>query len=113
MLHLLLQTTIEGDPDDWNIARFSLLRSFLSELGDENGRPAFQVTARDRARRDAPDPVLSTLDTSDFDQLWLFAVDTGDGLTAADCQGISRFRQRGGGLMVRCSSSARSGRARS
>jgi hypothetical protein len=44
--------------------------------------------------------VLSTLDRSDFDQLWLFAVDTGDGLTAEDCGAISRFRAGGGGLMV-------------
>src|SRR5262249_8128374 len=48
----------------------------------------------------APDSVLSTLDRSDFDQLWLFAVDTGDGLTVEDCDGISRFREAGGGLMV-------------
>jgi hypothetical protein len=26
-------------------------------------------------------------------------VDTGDGLTLADCQGITRFRQRGGGIL--------------
>jgi hypothetical protein len=40
------------------------------------------------------------LDASDFGQLWLFAVDVGDGLTGEDWAGISRFRQRGGGLMV-------------
>ncbi|PMU96343.1 hypothetical protein, partial [Pseudomonas sp. GP01-A4] len=39
-------------------------------------------------------------DTSSFDELWLFAVDTGDGLDAADCEGITRFRARGGGLLV-------------
>lgn len=100
MLNLLLQTTIEGDPDDWNISRFSQLGSFLSQLQDDEGRPAFRVTARDRASRSDPDPVLSTLDRSDFDQLWLFAVDTGDGLTPEDCASISRFRHRGGGLMV-------------
>lgn len=100
MLHLLLQTTIEGDPDDWNIGRFSLLRSFLSELKNEQGRPAFKVTARDRAKRGEPDPVLSKLHESDFDQLWLFAVDIGDGLTAEDCASISQFRRQGGGLMV-------------
>jgi hypothetical protein len=44
--------------------------------------------------------LLSTLDKSDFDQLWLFAVDTGDGLTPEDCGGISRFRTGGGALMV-------------
>jgi len=40
------------------------------------------------------------LDKTDFDQLWLFAVDSGKGLTVADCQGITRFRQRGGGLLT-------------
>ena len=44
--------------------------------------------------------ILSRLDARDFDELWLFAVDTGDGLTAADCHGITRFRQRGGGILA-------------
>ena len=44
--------------------------------------------------------MLSGLDTTDFDELWLFAVDTGNGLTVADCQGITRFRQRGGGILA-------------
>jgi len=61
MRHLLIQTTIEHEPDDWNVSRFSRLQSFLSGLRDERGRPAFRVTARDRTRRGAPDPVLSTL----------------------------------------------------
>ena len=100
MRKLLMQTTIEGDPDDWNIDRFSQLRSFLSGLGDKDGQPAFLVVARNRSERGAPDPVLSKLDDSDVDQLWLFAVDSGDGLTSGDCAGISRFRSRGGGVMV-------------
>ncbi|HJU54020.1 MAG TPA: hypothetical protein VJ715_05595, partial [Pyrinomonadaceae bacterium] len=45
------------------------------------------------------DRVLSRLDETDFDELWLFAVDAGDGLTTADCEGITRFRQRGGGIL--------------
>src|SRR5438477_12704658 len=32
--------------------------------------------------------------------LWLFAVDGGDGLSAADREGITRFHRRGGGLLV-------------
>jgi hypothetical protein len=100
MRKLLLQTTIEADSDDWNIDRFSQLGSFLAELGDKDGRPAFLVVARNRSARGAPDPVLSTLDESDVDQLWLFAADKGDGLTSADCAGISRFRSRGGSVMV-------------
>lgn len=100
MTKLLLQTTIEGDPDDWHIGRFSQLRNFFGRLRADDGQPAFLVTARDRARRGEPDPVLSTLPDSDIDQLWLFAVDGGDGLTPEDCAGISEFRRRGGALMV-------------
>jgi hypothetical protein len=44
--------------------------------------------------------VLSQLHESDFDQLWLFAVDTGDGLTDEDCEGISQFRRNGGALLL-------------
>jgi hypothetical protein len=97
---ILLQTTIPTTADDWSIARFSLLRAFLAGLRDESGAALFEVTARDRGPLGAADPVLSTLDRSDFRALWLFAVDTGDGLTSDDCAAITRFRQRGGGLMV-------------
>ncbi len=97
---ILLQTTIPTTDDDWSIERFGLLRDFLARLRDEDGAPLFEVTARDRGPLGAADPVLSTLDGSDFQALWLFAVDTGDGLTSDDCLGITRFRQRGGGLMV-------------
>ena len=97
---ILLQTTIPTTDDDWRIERFSMLRDHLAGLRDADGAPAFEVVARDRGPMGAPDPVLSTLDTSDFDQLWLFAVDTGEGLTAEDCGGISRFRARGGAMMV-------------
>ena len=37
---------------------------------------------------------------SAFDQMWLFAVDVGDGLTEDDCRAISNFRRLGRGLMV-------------
>ncbi len=99
-VNILLQTTIPPTKDDWHIGRFSLLRDYLSGLADPDGRKLFTVVARDRDPPDAPDSVLSTLDTSDFDELWLFAVDTGNGLTHEDCGGISRFRARGGGMMV-------------
>jgi hypothetical protein len=100
MINVLLQTTIEHDDNDWSIERFSKLMEFLATVRDERGHPMFNVTARDRARLGDPDPVLSTLHDSDFDELWLFAVDTGDGLTTYDCLGISKFRQRGGGLLL-------------
>jgi hypothetical protein len=98
---VLLQTTIPAREDDWSIGRFSLLQQHLSSLKDSQGNALFDVTARNRVTNSAgDDEVLSELDSSDFDQLWLFAVDLGDGLTDADCRGITRFRQRGGGLMT-------------
>ena len=98
---ILLQTTIPSIEDDWNINRFSLLLDHLSSLRDEQGQPMYDVTARDRkTNEDGSDNLLSTLDTADFDELWLFAVDQGDGLSVADCEGITRFRQRGGGILT-------------
>ncbi|HTU09960.1 MAG TPA: hypothetical protein VMG08_03590 [Allosphingosinicella sp.] len=99
-INILLQTTIEPTEDDWSIARFSRLAELLSDARGEDGRHRYDVTARDRGPAGTPDPVLARLDESEFDQLWLFAVDTGEGLTAEDCAAISRFRQTGGGLMV-------------
>ena len=99
---VLLQTTIAAPPDgdDWGIARFGRLAAFLRAQTDADGGPLFDVTARDRDPLPAPDRVLSRLDTSDFDEAWLFAVDTGDGLTADDCAAVSRFRRGGRGLLV-------------
>jgi hypothetical protein len=99
-IKILLQTTISFTQDDWHIGRFGLLRDYLASLKTPQDTPATLVEARDRAPVGQPDPVLTDLDTSDYDELWLFAVDTGDGLTPEDCQGISRFRKRGGGLLV-------------
>ena len=77
-IKILLQTTIVPTVDDWSIARFELLSNFLRKQTDVSGNPAFEVTARDRAST-GNDPVLSSLHRSDFDEMWLFAVDTGNG----------------------------------
>jgi hypothetical protein len=95
---ILLQTTIPFTEDDWNIGRFSMLKDHLASLRGPGGERLYDVTARDRDNSWADDPVLSRLDESDFDEIWLFAVDTGGGLTANDCAGITRFRKRGGGI---------------
>jgi hypothetical protein len=101
LIRILMQTTIPFAEDDWHIGRFSLLRDELASLKDDAGNRLCEVTTRDRETDAAGnDPVLSTLDTTDFNELWLFAIDQGDGLTLADCQGITRFRQRGGGIMA-------------
>lgn len=97
---ILLQTTIVPTLNDWHIGRFSMLRDYLGSLAGKGGRPLFNVTARDRGPLHEPDPVLSTLDTSSYDELWLFAVDTGEGLHEADRAGILRFRARGKGLLI-------------
>ncbi|HEY0939557.1 MAG TPA: hypothetical protein VGE08_05630 [Steroidobacter sp.] len=99
-IHILLQTTIEYTANDWHIGRFSMLREYLMSLQGEDGQSLFNVTARDRDPIGTADSVLSALDRSSFDQLWLFAVDTGDGLHVDDLMGIQRFWQRGGGLMI-------------
>src|ERR1051326_300050 len=100
-IRILLQTTIPAIEDDWNVGRFSLLGAHLASLKDEEGHALCEVTSRNReTNADGDDEVLSRLDATDFDELWLFAVDAGDGLTAADCQGITRFRQRGGGILA-------------
>jgi hypothetical protein len=100
-VRILLQTTIPAVEDNWHVGRFSLLREHLESLKDDEGRALCEVTARDRVADSAgDDEVLKRLDSTDFDELWLFAVDAGDGLTEADCRGITRFRQRGGGILA-------------
>lgn len=95
MTRILLQTTIQRADDDWHVGRFHRLAQHLAAL------PGVQVTARDRAVPGGEtDPVLGGLADSDYDQLWLFAVDTGDGLNAEECAAIGAFRDRGGGLMI-------------
>jgi hypothetical protein len=99
-IRILLQTTIPAVGEDWTIDRFSLLHEHLNSITDEQGRPLYEVTGRNREDDGAGnDKVLSTLDTTNFDELWLFAVDTGNGLSKPDCEGITRFRQRGGGIL--------------
>jgi hypothetical protein len=100
-VRILLQTTIPYVEDDWNIQRFSLLRDHLASIRDDRGAPLYEITTRNReTNAEGNDAVLSVLDTTEFDQLWLFAVDTGKGLTVPDCQGITRFVQKGGGLVT-------------
>ncbi len=93
MSRILLQTTISAHPDDWDISRFSLLADELRAAGHE-------VVARNRVENGTDDPVLSRLDELGYDQLWLMAVDVGDGLTAADAEAIVRFRENGGGVLT-------------
>lgn len=91
---ILIQTTTTYHPDDWHVGHFELLGDFLRRNGHE-------IVMRDRQPgADGNDPVLSSLDASDFDQLWLIATDTGNGLGPADVRGILLFRDRGGGILT-------------
>jgi hypothetical protein len=100
-IRILMQTTIPFEADNWHIGRFSLLREHLASLKDDNGNPLYDIVARDReADAAGNEPVLAELDKSDFCELWLFAIDLGEGLTIQDCEGITRFRQRGGGILA-------------
>ncbi|WP_373538892.1 hypothetical protein [Chamaesiphon sp.] len=59
------------------------------------------VVARDRQlNSNGDDPILSTLGDADFDELWLFALDMGDGLSSNDCAGITAFHRSGGGILT-------------
>ncbi|MEP7211575.1 MAG: hypothetical protein ABI791_00760 [Acidobacteriota bacterium] len=97
---ILLQTTIPFTEDDWHIGRFTYLHKYLASQRDASGERLYIVAARDREVDDnGDDPVILGLPSSDLDELWLFAVDTGDGLSPNDCSAITKFRQRGGGIL--------------
>jgi len=96
---ILVQTTVPKLSDDWSVDSLTLLREHLDGLEEEGNR--FEAVGRNReVPAGSSDPLLSRLDESDFDELWLFALDSGDGLTADDCEGISRFWRRGGGILT-------------
>jgi hypothetical protein len=86
-MRVLLQTTIPSTPDDWTIDRFSMLHRVLAESGAE-------VTSRNK------DESLAHVDRAPFDQIWLFAVDAGQGIDEAECAALTRFRKSGRGLLV-------------
>src|SRR5438552_10152159 len=92
-IEVLLQCTIPYAEDDWHVGRFSLLQRELASVA--------AVTARNRepdARGD--DPVLASLDTSGFDEVWLLGVDGGAGLSAREIEAVSAFHLAGGGLLT-------------
>jgi hypothetical protein len=101
-LRILLQTTLKtGTVNDWTINAFSLLAQTLAGLSDAQGQPLFEVVSRDRNPDDSGhDPVLTHLNPEEFNQLWLFALDVGDGLTDAEQAGILYFHRQGGGILT-------------
>lgn len=101
-IRILMQATIQYIEDDWNIGRFSLLESYLRGLRDEDRRPQAEVTVRNREPRDGVDEWLASVDSSDFDQIWLFAADADEqnGLNAEECAALTRFRKNGGAVVA-------------
>jgi hypothetical protein len=98
-LRILLQTTTPASRDDWSIDSLSLLRQHLEGLHLRDR--SVLVTARNRDAPPAgPDPVVAKIDRSGFDELWLFGLDSGPGLSPDECAAIGRFRRRGGGLVT-------------
>jgi hypothetical protein len=96
-IRILLQTTIPFAHDDWHAGRFSLLARELANV-EADGRRV-EVMARDRGST-ADDPILSRIDESPFDEVWILAVDTGGGLTDKERESLARFQARGGGLLT-------------
>jgi hypothetical protein len=94
MPKILLQTTIPFAEDDWNVSRFSLLRDTLEADGHD------VVARNEELDANHNDHLLMRMPESDFDQLWLMAVDTGEGLTQAESDAIIEFRKRGGGILT-------------
>jgi hypothetical protein len=71
-----------------------MLAEILSGSRDDLGNRKFEVVSRNRDNQgNGDDSVLAGLDESDFDQLWLFGVDVGGGITPKECEAISQFRE--------------------
>lgn len=89
---ILIKTTIPTTEDDWHVGRFAL-------LADELRKAGHQVTERDRDADEAGND-RDLVRLGDYDQLWLLAVDTGNGLSNADAEAVRAFHERGGGLYL-------------
>jgi len=81
MKKILLQTTIQHARMTGLSRGFQSWQIFFRKIEDETGTRLFGITARDRENlASGDDRILSKLDETDFDQLWLFGVDVGGGL---------------------------------
>ena len=92
-IRILLQCSVTFAVDDWHAGRFSLLAGELARLAD--------VTARDREPAGIDgDPVLLGLSRTEYDEVWLLAVDGGTALTPAECEAVNGFQRSGGGVLT-------------
>jgi hypothetical protein len=89
---VLIQSSIDFNPDDWHVGRFSLLAKEIGRWAD--------VVARDR-EPDATgsDPVIVGLNRARFDEIWIIAVDTGTAFTPDEIAAMNRFHRDGGGVL--------------
>ena len=100
-LRILVQCTIPYVEDDWHVGRFSSLVETLRGLRQEDGSRFAEVTARNRqVDASGRDPVLAGLDRREWDELWLLAVDGGDGCNDAESAAIDAFQRAEGGVLT-------------
>lgn len=95
MKKILFKTTVEGDKNDWCVHRFELVKETLENAG-------FYVESRNRINDELGNDIdFKSLSQSDYDQLWIFAVEGNDGgLTQQDSLHIDAFRRHGKGCML-------------
>jgi hypothetical protein len=83
-IRILLQCSTAFAADDWHVGRFSLLAGALARVAD--------VTARDREPAGIDgDPVMLGLSRTQYDEVWLLAVDGGTALTPPRMRGGQRL----------------------
>lgn len=97
-VRVLIQLTIPKKTGFWETASFSMVTDHLKSIMDRKS-PVFEVTLREKESEE--DPVLLSIDSSSYDQLWLVALDNGDGLSEKEAESIRRFYEiEGKGLLT-------------
>ena len=69
-------------------------------MRDELSKVANVVARNLEPDRSGNDPILSKLGRSSFDEVWLFGVDGGTGLSRRDSDAVNAFHGEGGGLLT-------------
>jgi hypothetical protein len=100
-IRILVQCSIPFAEDDWHVGRFGALVETLRGLRQDDGSPLAEVTARNReVDASGRDPILASLDRKSWDELWLLAVDGGEGCNDGECAAIEAFQRAGGGVLA-------------
>ena len=93
-IKVLLQTTIPTTADDWIYRAFQSARTILARAAAPRRAPVRGDDARPRKSWRTRSRALHAR-SERFDEMWLFAVDVGDGLTAAGLRGDFAFSEAG------------------